>query len=129
MAILNKETLKAFFKKGTRPTEGNFSDLIDSMYNKLDDTISPSSSTDTPGQPGQTNTTPVFSKIDNDAEQGLSYTGAAKGDLMMKLSVADTTGISKVAPLYKLLVNGIIAAPARVGTYTGDKNTVLANGQ
>lgn len=37
MSLQNRETLKAYFKKGQLPTEGNFHDLIDSQINKVDD--------------------------------------------------------------------------------------------
>ncbi|MEM7085777.1 MAG: hypothetical protein AAF489_06315 [Bacteroidota bacterium] len=36
----NRETLKNYFKNGTRPSEENFGSLIDSMINKADDGIS-----------------------------------------------------------------------------------------
>lgn len=37
MAIVSDTILKSFFKKGDKPTESQFSALIDSMVNKLDD--------------------------------------------------------------------------------------------
>ena len=36
MAILTREELKNFFKKGSMPTEQHFNDLIDSMVLKSD---------------------------------------------------------------------------------------------
>ncbi len=36
----SKEVLKSYFRSGCRPTEGEFEDLIDSMYNIVDDEIS-----------------------------------------------------------------------------------------
>ncbi|BDD07355.1 hypothetical protein [Aureibacter tunicatorum] len=43
MSLLNRKTLKSFFRKGNIPTEVNFSDLIDSSVNKVDDGFSKSS--------------------------------------------------------------------------------------
>ena len=40
MALINRKSLKKYFKNGTSPQEVHFSDLIDSMVNKVDDTIS-----------------------------------------------------------------------------------------
>ena len=39
MAILNRITLKNFFRKGSVPTETNFADLIDSSINIVEDGI------------------------------------------------------------------------------------------
>lgn len=40
MAIQNKTTLKGYFNDGDRPNESNFTDLIDSAANKVDDLAS-----------------------------------------------------------------------------------------
>jgi len=40
MKLSNRNTLKSFFKRGSRPTEENFEDLINSTVNKVDDGIS-----------------------------------------------------------------------------------------
>jgi hypothetical protein len=115
MPIQNRSTLRKFFQKGTRPTEGNFSDLIDSMYNKLDDDI----------------LSPVAPDKTPDPSKGPS--AAAPLDIM-KLTKPENAGagIGTVASLYKLHVNAVIASPARVGTYTCDDckpETVLADGK
>ena len=43
MALLTRLTLKNMFKRGMVPSEVNFSDLIDSTVNKVDDGFSQSS--------------------------------------------------------------------------------------
>jgi len=42
MALLTRNTLKNLFKRGMVPSEVNFSDLIDSTINKVDDGFSQS---------------------------------------------------------------------------------------
>ncbi len=126
MAILDRNTLKACFAKGARPTEGNFSDFIDSMYNKLDDDILSAYIDNT------TNTKAFFATIENDEANGLGFFDATTGASLMEIKPNGNIGISEVAPLYKLQVNGTIAAPSRIGTYV-DKavkpETILANGE
>ena len=39
MPLINRKTLKNYFKKGGLPTENNFIDLIDSTINSIDDGI------------------------------------------------------------------------------------------
>lgn len=126
MAIRDKRTLKAFFKKGARPTEGNFSDLIDSMYNKLDDDILSSEEEETASN------TSHFAKIINEKENGLSFINMITNDPVISFKPDGHVGIGIVAPLYKLHVQGTIAAESRVGTYRDAKvapEKVLANGK
>lgn len=40
MALINRKSLKKYFQNGSFPKEVHFADLIDSMVNKVDDTIS-----------------------------------------------------------------------------------------
>lgn len=126
MAIRDKRTLKAFFKKGARPTEGNFSDLIDSMYNKLDDDILSSEEDETASN------TSHFAKIVNEKINGLSFIDIITNTPVINFKPGGYVGIGIVAPLYKLHVEGTIAAEARVGTYkdaTVDPDKIFANGK
>ena len=43
MALINRQTLKNYFKKGGFATEKHFNDLIDSSINSVDDGISKTS--------------------------------------------------------------------------------------
>jgi hypothetical protein len=126
MAILDRNTLKACFSKGTKPTEGNFSDFIDSMYNKLDDDILSAYIDNTKS------TKAFFARIENDEANGLGFFDAANGASLMEITSHGNVGIGQVAALYKLHVNGTIAAPSRIGTYTDTAvkpETILADGE
>lgn len=39
MALINRKALKKYFRRGNSPQETHFADLIDSTFNKVDDTI------------------------------------------------------------------------------------------
>ncbi|HEY1038138.1 MAG TPA: hypothetical protein VGF30_01960 [Bacteroidia bacterium] len=111
--LANRDKLKSFFKSGSMPTDKHFSILIDSMYNKLDDTIP----TIIPPTPSGTNAPApsLFAKIENDPEKGMTFSQAMTNDPILQLKKSN---IGTVGSLYSMYVNGTVAAPARVGTFT-----------
>lgn len=133
MAIQDRNALKKFFSKGQRPTEGNFFDLIDSMYNKLDDDLLPEIENSATGVPAPKS--PLFASILNNPGEMAFLENAATApekNPLLQFKPGGLVGIGVVAPLYRLHVNGAVAATARVGTYadpTVNPETVLANGK
>lgn len=124
--ILDRDTLKAFFKQGNKPTEKNFSDLIDSMYNKKDDDVLSEYMDNT------TATNDVFAEIKNSTKDGFSFINAQNNNVLMNISAIGNIAIGKTEAKYKLDVDGTIASPSRVGSYVDskiDSKTILADGK
>ena len=129
MASKNRETLKNYFKKGGFATEKEFSDLIDSSMNLIDDGISM-----TPRQGLKLNPLGSFSRVisffkkksqknpefsveidDNDLE-GLSVNNS-DGKSIIKIKKSNQIGINTDKPENTLDVNGTIGIKTRVGLY------------
>ncbi len=147
MPLQDRKTLKGFFTAGSRPSEANFQDLIDSMYNKLDDHLNngDSAGNTSPGldtsklsslfdktAAAKAANPNLFVKLYNDADKGLGFTDAKSGDTIMHLDTNGNVGIGTSSPDHKLQVDGTVAAAGRIGTYSDSKvspQTVMANGQ
>jgi hypothetical protein len=131
MNAVNRQALKNLFKNGAMPKEGDFHTLIDSMYNKVDDDDLSSQFPDG-SSADDSQSSSLFAKILNEAGSGMAFNELKTNETILQLKPGGNVGIGVVAPLFKLHVNGTVAAPARVGTYTDgktDPDKVLANGQ
>jgi hypothetical protein len=100
------------------------------MYNKVDDDLSslfPESSSADDSQSSS-----LFAKILNEADSGMAFNELKTNETILQLKPGGNVGIGVVAPLFKLHVNGTVAASSRIGTYSDGKTNpdkVLANGQ
>ncbi len=130
MPLLNRSTLKNYFKQGTSPTEVNFADLIESTVNKVDDGFS---KTDKDGlmlsPKGNTKSLLSFyddirdkepewtMAINKDKEnRGLAFQGS-DGESSLFLKDGGNVGIMTDAPKHPLEVNGMVSMQGRIGNY------------
>ena len=128
--LLNRQTLKNYFRRGRMPTEENFSDLIESMVNKQEDGFSKSMEDGLVLAP-QGNSKRVMSFFENMKDpksdwhiavnpshrtQGLSF-GDQEGDSRLFLSKEGRVGVSQLNPSFALDVNGMVGMKGRMGTY------------
>lgn len=130
MALLTRNTLKNFFKSGSSPTEVNFSDLIDSTMNKVDDGIGKSQEDGMIFAPqGKSrrlisffehikNRNPLFSISfsDDNLTKGISFDDSKKESCLF-LKDGTHVGIGTKMPQHTLDVKGFIGMKGRVGTY------------
>jgi hypothetical protein len=138
----NRETLKNYFKNGTRPSEENFGSLIDSMINKADDGISKNLTDGLLLAPDGESSSRTLSFVNKIGEERPAWSiELSKGDapglgIMQPTSNSpeeDETrmffhkngkiGIHTNAPKTDLDVNGILGIQSRVGTYKMDSVT------
>jgi hypothetical protein len=133
MTLLNRQTLKNYFKKGSFPTEMHFSHMIDSMINIVDDGIGR-------GVEDGFRISPLgFSKRlisffgsykdrlpswhislnENDID-GLSF---QEGDQGVRLSLrkGGNVGINTLTPMHTLEVKGTCGFETRTGTFKKGK--------
>jgi len=145
MSLRDRLTLKSFFSNGKLPTEGNFSDLIDSTVNKLDDKVVGSALNNNARQfiqfdknKEQVKKTALWEigLADDAARQALYITElnaapAANKDNNIYFKPGGNIGVATNDPQYKLHVNGAVGFTARIGTCTLaiENNEVPANGQ
>ncbi len=140
---LNRDSLKAFFQNGNRPTQENFESLINSMLNKVDDGISKNLKDGlilSPESSDSDNLISFYEKIQddlpqwsiqlkNDEAQGLLFTqptnGSTPSDVLF-LEKGGNVGIHTNNPRTTLEVNGTLGVSTRIGTYK--MGTVAANG-
>ncbi len=145
MTKQNRDTLKKYFGKGELPTESQFSDLIDSNLNLLDDRF------DHTAEDGFKISTigdneGLFSFYDGDNPQEPRWSMGLAGDgeeLVFHNRSTDPetgkpysdptltmaggrVGINKKDPVSELDVNGVISSTGRQGTYKA--GTVSADG-
>ncbi|MEY2705888.1 MAG: hypothetical protein RL407_1950 [Bacteroidota bacterium] len=129
MALLNRQSLINYFKKGSAPTERHFADLIESTVNIVDDGISREGENGFRITPvGRSKRLISFFKnfkqvqpewsINLDQEQagGLSFQEEEKSPLLV-LKNGGNVGIGEENPKSKLDVNGVITAKGRVGSF------------
>lgn len=139
MALMNRRTLKNFFKRGSLPTEVNFADLIDSTLNKVDDGISKNIEAGLMISPtGTSNKLMSFYNnikdknpawnigLNEGRTDGLTI---SEGHNQPRLFIQNggNIGIGTVSPQTKLDVNGMVAMHGRIGTYK--KGQVPADGK
>lgn len=141
MALLNRETLKNFFRKGKFPSEVHFSDLIDSTVNKIDDGFAKSEQDGLQLAPqGESSRLISFFEKVSDAlprwqlnlkkeekSEGLSFDKVETGrdgqpETVSRLFLHQNgnVGVHTTEPAFPLEVNGAAAMKGRVGTcYAG----------
>lgn len=136
--LFNRESLKAFFKKGQSPSELHFSYLIESMINKLDDgfskneedgfQLSPIGDADTVLSifKEQTDTSPSWqiNLKEDSRKQGLSFdhvdldeSGREKPGSVLFLSNDGKVGIGTEMPRVQLEIAGTTGIHTRIGAY------------
>lgn len=146
MALINRQTLKNYFKKGGFVTEKHFFDLIDSSLNVIDDGVSIKPDHGLKLNPlgfstrlisffkKSTQKDPEFS-IDLDKEniEGLSVQ-SFEDETLMKFKREGQIGIKTNDPRYDLEVKGTLGFETKVGTHImgevpGDRNwhTIIGN--
>ncbi|MGK0388254.1 MAG: hypothetical protein ACI94Y_000982 [Maribacter sp.] len=130
MALLTRNTLKNFFKSGSAPTEVNFSDLIDSTMNKVDDGIGKNQEDGMifalQGKSRRVvsffehikNRNPLFSISfsDDKLTKGISFDDSEKESCLF-LKDGTQVGIGTKRPQHTLDVKGFVGMKGRVGTY------------
>lgn len=140
----NRDTLKNYFKNGSRPTASNFSSLIDSMINKADDGISKTRKDGLILAPEgeESDTVMSFSNKVGDL-QGPNWSialqqGANPGlGIMQPISPTESEtrlffnkdgniGVHTQEPKTNFDVHGVLGVESRVGTYV--LSTVPADG-
>ncbi|GGE16939.1 hypothetical protein [Psychroflexus salis] len=146
MALINRLTLKNYFKKGGFATEKHFEDLIDSTINAVDDgiTINKKDGFKLTSSDNSEKLLSFYKKSNqDDADFSLNIKHENKVGLFVKsqektpaltVTPANKIGINKVAPEYNLDVNGTIGYKHKVGTYAigsvpadGSWHVVLSN--
>jgi len=140
---LNRDSLKAFFQNGNRPTQENFESLINSMLNKVDDGISKNLKDGlilSPESSDSDNLISFYEKIQDDLPQwsiqlkngeaqGLLFTQPTTGSIPLDVLFLDkggNVGIQTNNPRTTLEVNGTLGVSTRIGTYK--MGTAAANG-
>ena len=129
MAILNRITLKNFFRKGSVPTETNFADLIDSSINIVEDGIGRSVEDGFRIAPmgyskrllsfyenSQKSTPDWFISLNDGSSKGLSF-HQTDNDHRLVLKNGGNIGIGISNPTSKLEVKGCIGMDSRKGTF------------
>ena len=133
MALLTRSTLKNLFKRGLVPTEVNFSDLIDSTFNKVDDGFAQDPekglmlSVAGPNKrlmsffESMRDADSVFNvSLNPNNHKGLSFNDA-NNDSILFLRDNGNIGIGTLTPNHRLEVNGMAAMAGRIGTFvSGD---------
>lgn len=129
MALINRQTLKNYFKKGGFATEKHFVDLIDSSLNAVDDGISIQPEHGFKINPigfstklisffkKSTQKSPEFTiELDNENSKGLSIQGS-NDKTLIKIKKEGLIGINTNDPKYTFEVGGTLAMKSKVGTY------------
>ena len=146
MALINRQTLKNYFKKGGFATEKHFVDLIDSSLNVVDDGISIKPEHGLKINPigfstklisffkKSTQKSPEFSlELDQASAPGLSVQGENDKSII-KIKKDGLVGINTLDPKHSLDVNGTVGMNSRVGTHAsgsvpgdGSWHSILSN--
>lgn len=142
----NRQTLKNYFKNGTRPTQENFERLIDSVINKADDGISKNLDDGlilAPEGESSNRTISFVDKIGQDPKWSIDLIDEASGEPsglgFLQPNAQDThktklffndngrVGIHTNQPKTDVEVQGTLGIQSRIGTHKLD--TIPANGQ
>lgn len=146
MALINRQTLKNYFKKGGFATEKHFVDLIDSSLNVVDDGISIQREQGLKLNPigfstklisffkKSTQKSPEFSiELDQANAPGLSIQSEDDKSII-KVRKEGLVGINTLDPKYTLDVNGTVGMKSKVGTHAigsvpgdGSWHSILTN--
>ena len=141
MEKFNRDTLKGFFQKGKVPTEVHFSNLIDSMINKIDDGFAKTVEHGLKLAP-EGDSKKLISLYDdvkekdplwdislnpNETAKGLSISERG-GENQLFLQNGGGIGIGTTTPSYQLDIKGTAGMKSRVGTYQ-IKDVVSADGE
>lgn len=143
MPLQNRATLKTFFEQGSRPTAGNFADLIDSVYNKLEDKLI---TDDESGTLGTAALAPFFSKtstalkdrpnlfaiFENNSETGYVAKHALSKAPLFSVKAQPLANGTLSDTSCEFTVNGTVISTSRKGNYNDpnvNPDTILANGQ
>lgn len=138
MALINRQTLKNYFKKGGFASEKHFNDLIDSTINSVDDGISKTTDHGLKLSPLKKDSkllsffkriTQEYSNysfnLDNNDSEGLSINNYDNSTIM-KFNKAGNVGVNTNNPNYSLEVNGTLGVKSQVGLFK--KGSVPADG-
>lgn len=139
MAILNRQALKNFFRKGSSPNEMHFSHLIDSMVNIVEDGIGREADAGFRLTPqgyssklmsffeNARNTTPSWSfSLNDEGVNGLRINEAEEGP-RLTFKEGGNIGIGTHNPMHRLEVKGAAAFDTRVGSFA--RGAVPGDGQ
>lgn len=138
MALINRNTLKNYFKKGGFAKENHFVDLIDSTLNSVDDGIeinkkdglklstSPFSTKLISFFKKPTQENPEFSLgLNKDDVEGLSISDKNKKTII-KIDKNGLIGVNKVKPDFDFDLKGTLAYESKIGNYI--KGSVFGDG-
>jgi hypothetical protein len=131
---LNRASLKELFAKGKRPSEENFSSLIDSLINKVDDGISKNMNDGLVLAPEGEDAKKLLSfynnvqdeipqwntELLNGETQGLGISepiSETEKETRLFFKKGGNTGINTVNPQTDFDVNGILGSKSRIGTH------------
>lgn len=130
MALLNRQTLKNYFKKGSFPSEVHFAHLIDSVINIVDDGIGRGVDEGFRIAPqGRSRRLLSFFSNAKDRDpswiveleerggEGLVFQENGKGESLLYLQQGGRVGIGTSSPGYTLEVRGTCGMASRTGTF------------
>ncbi|WP_417873730.1 hypothetical protein [Xanthomarina gelatinilytica] len=131
--LLNRESLKGFFKNGSQPNEDNFSSMIDSMLNKVDDRIAKNVTDGLILCPDGIESNRVISFYKEITDDGpvwsfelLKDTGdisisevteGKPGQTRLIIKKGGNVGINTSAPRTNLEVDGVLGSTSKIGTH------------
>jgi hypothetical protein len=137
MARRNRDTLKAFFKKGALPSEEQFHDFIDSVLNTIDEGFSKSPEKGYEiSSVGNYDRLITFSRNDqpmwvvryDEGHQTLLFQHLQGATLPLALAESGHVGVNQKEPAWPLDVGGVIRAEGRIGVTVTKETTVPADG-